>query len=207
MTKASLITLFLLAVPAGAAERKPPACDLAGVKRVYVEQLGGGQPSDLIRDMIISAMQKTGLFVITENQETADAIIRGSADDKTFTEDHNSSDSIGLHAGDSSGSSTNNYSSGTSVRKSISAGITSNETSRIKERRHETTAALRMVNTDGDVIWSTTRESSGGKFRGAMADVADKISRQLSLDIHKARTLANGIPTPETPHGQQNTPQ
>jgi len=35
------------------------------------------------------------------------------------------------------------------------------------------------VNKDGDVIWSTTQESLGGRFRGASADVADKITRQL----------------------------
>jgi hypothetical protein len=54
-----------------------------------------------------------------------------------------------------------------------------------------------MVNADGDVIWSTTQESGGGKFRGAMADVADKITRQLSADVKKARTLA---PAPDLPH-------
>jgi hypothetical protein len=43
------------------------------------------------------------------------------------------------------------------------------------------------VDDDGDVLWSTTQESAGGKFRGAMADVADKIARQLAEDARKAR--------------------
>jgi hypothetical protein len=43
------------------------------------------------------------------------------------------------------------------------------------------------VNKDGDVIWSTTQESLGGKFRGASADVADKITRQLTADYERAR--------------------
>ena len=47
--------------------------------------------------------------------------------------------------------------------------------------------SIRLVNADGDVLWSTTQESSGGKFRGAMADVADKITRQLAADTRKAR--------------------
>jgi hypothetical protein len=92
-----------------------------------------------------------------------------------------------VHAGNGSGSSSNNYSSGTSTRKSMTAGVTNNETSHIDERHHEASAALRMVNTDGDVIWSTTQESGGGKFRGALADVADKITRQLASDVRKAR--------------------
>ncbi|HOL69926.1 MAG TPA: hypothetical protein PKW45_00665, partial [Bryobacteraceae bacterium] len=43
---------------------------------------------------------------------------------------------------------------------------------------------------EGDVIWSTTQESLGGKFRGASADVADKITRQLRADYERAKKLA-----------------
>jgi len=43
------------------------------------------------------------------------------------------------------------------------------------------------VNKDGDVIWSTTQESNGAKFRGASADVADKITKQLEADYQRAR--------------------
>jgi hypothetical protein len=190
-----ITTLGILVLPllAPAVERKTSASDLASAKRVYVEQLGGGQSSDQMRDMIISAIQNSGLFVITENQNSADAVIRGSADDKIFTENHISSDSIGLHTGTGSGSSSHNYNSGASDHKSLSAGVTNEESSHIEERRHEASAALRMVNADGDIIWSTTQESGGGKFRGAMADVADKITRQLYSDVKKARALATAL--------------
>ena len=50
----------------------PPS--LAHVNRIYIEQLGGGQTSDQMRDMIIAALQNSKLFVITENQERADAM-------------------------------------------------------------------------------------------------------------------------------------
>jgi hypothetical protein len=39
------------------------------------------------------------------------------------------------------------------------------------------------VNKDSDVLWSTTQESNGAKFRGASADVADKITRRLVADF------------------------
>lgn len=165
----------------------PP--DLAKVKRIYVDQLGGGHTSDQMRDMIIAAIQNSKLFVITENQDRADAILRGSADDKTFDEVHDSSDSIGLRATEGSGSGTHNYVNGTTSNESHGLGITDSESSHIKERRHETSASIRLVSTDGDVLWSTTQESSGGKFRGAMADVADRIARQLAEDTRKARAL------------------
>jgi len=49
---------------------------------------------------------------------------------------------------------------------------------------------VRLVSKDGDVIWSTTQESNGGKFRSAMADVADKIVRQLADETRRMRDLA-----------------
>jgi hypothetical protein len=55
-------------------------------------------------------------------------------------------------------------------------------------------AAVRLVNRDGDVIWSTTQESGGAKFRGASADVAAKVVKQLLADIDAARRPA---PKPE----------
>jgi hypothetical protein len=45
------------------------------------------------------------------------------------------------------------------------------------------------VNKDGDVIWSTTQESFGAKFRGASADVTDKITIKLKDDFERARRL------------------
>ncbi len=48
-------------------------------------------------------------------------------------------------------------------------------------------ATVRLVNKDGDVIWSTTQESNGAKFRGASADVADKISRALVSEVERLR--------------------
>jgi hypothetical protein len=178
----------VLAAPLMAGNTQPvPAPDLAHVTRIYVDQLGGGHTSDQMRDMIIAALQNSKLFAITENQERADAVLRGSADDKVYTEEHNTSDSIGLRTNSSSGQSSRAYSAGSSSDESRGIGISDSESSRSKERKHETSASIRLVNADGDVLWSTTQESSGGKFRGAMADVADKISRQLVDDTKKAR--------------------
>jgi hypothetical protein len=179
--------LFALARLAESVEPIPTPPDLAKVKRIYVDQLGGGHTSDQMRDMIIAALQNSKLFVITENQDRADAFLRGSADDKVYTDEHNTSDSIGLRTNTGASSGSHNYSSGTTSSQTDGIGITDSETSHTKERKHETSASIRLVNTDGDVLWSTTQESSGGKFRGAMADVADKISRQLVDDTRKAR--------------------
>jgi hypothetical protein len=179
---------------AAGAEPDPVEPSLAHVKRIYIEPLGGGEGSGQMRDMIITALQNSKLFVITDNMERADATLRGSADDKTFTEEHTSSDSIGIHATSGSGTSQNNATGiGTSSRKNTGAGITDSESSHSNERRHEASASIRLVDSNGDVIWSTTQESAGGKFRGAMADVADKIARQLLDDTRKARKVEQAV--------------
>jgi hypothetical protein len=192
MVRSAALLLVACRWFAAAAEPEPIEPSLAHVKRIYIEPLGGGEGSGQMRDMIITALQNSKLFVVTDNMERADATLRGSADDKIFTEEHTSSDSIGIHGTSGSGSSQNNATGiGTSSRKNTSAGITDSESSHSNERRHEASASIRLVDSNGDVIWSTTQESAGGKFRGAMADVADKIARQLLDDTRKSRAAAH----------------
>ncbi len=188
--KAGAIVLSSLLACAWVAQciepQSPPQLSL--VNRIFVDQLGGGHTSDQMRDMIIAALQNAGLFIITENQDRADATLRGSSDDKIYTEEHNLSESLGLHSSGGSGSGTSSSMSGTtSSHRAAGVGITDSENSHIEERRHETSASIHLIDANGDVIWSTTQESAGGKFRGAMADVADKIARELIADTLKAR--------------------
>lgn len=185
-----LAVLIGLPVVCPAIESKPGEAALADVKRIFVDQLGGGKTSDQFRDMLIASIQTSRLYVLTENPERADGILKGSSDDLIYTDEHNSSDSLGVHANAGSGSSSRALNSGVSSNQSIGVGVTDSESSRIQERRHEATASVRIVDRDGDVLWSTTQESNGGKFRSAMADVADKVMRQLADATRKARDLA-----------------
>ncbi len=172
---------------------------LARVKRIYVDQLGGGQMSDQMQDMITAAIQSTGLFTVTENRERADAILKGSGDEKVFSDSHSSSDSIGFHTGAGSGSSTAGRNASSSGRQYGTAGISENESSKSDERKREAVASVRLVDTDGDVIWSTTQESQGAKFRGSMADVADKVAKKLAEETKAARLAsARALRTPQS---------
>ena len=161
---------------------------LLTLKRVYVDRLTGGETAAQMRDILISSLAGARLFVLTENQERADAILRGAAEDLVFTETHQSSDNINAHANISARSSGSRYNSGNAA----GIGIGEGESDRSAERRHEAIAAVRLVNKDGDVIWSTTQESLGAKFHGASADVAEKITAQLKDDFEKARKLDGG---------------
>jgi len=193
-------SLILINTGMGAAvEIQPQPQPLARVRRIYVDQLAGGDIGEQMRDMLIAAVQGTGLFGVTDNPERADAVLKGSSDDQIFTDEHHTSDSLGLHVSDGSGSSSRAIlGASTSSQRSMSAGITQNESSNIKERRHEAHASVRLINADGDIVWSATTESSGGKYRGAMADVADKIARRLADDTRRVRAEASATgPQPQ----------
>ena len=160
---------------------------LLSVKRIYVDRLTGGETAAQMRDLIISSLHGSKLYVLTENQERADAVLRGAAEDLIYTDQFQSADSVDLRSGVAVGGRSTRTSSGA---RSLSVGVGDREATDIHERKHEALATVRLVNKDGDVIWSTTQESDGAKFRGASADVADKIARQLSADVDRARQAA-----------------
>ena len=151
-----------------------------------------------MRDLIISSLQGSKLFILTENADRADAFLRGAAEDLIYVDQFQSSDGINAHVGGSdsgsNGVSTRFNGAGggasRSAARSLNMGIGENESSNVRERRHEALATVRIVNKDGDVIWSTTQESTGAKFHGASADVAEKIAHQLAADIDHLRTKA-----------------
>ena len=166
----------------------PVASGLLQVKRVYVAQLAGGPQSEALRELIIASLDATKLFILTDNQERADAILKGAADDHSFTDTFDSDENISTREnGGKSGSGSQSSRSG-GLYAGLSVG--ENESHHIKERKHEAYAAVRLCNKDGDVLWSTTQESLGAKFRGASADVASKVARQLTLDVDRARQAA-----------------
>ncbi len=188
MRRAVLGVLFCM-LPAGAQVVDALTVELLGLKRVFIDKFGGGEGSAQLRDMVIASLQRARLFVVTENADRADAVLRGSGEDLAFTDLFQSGESVGARGnlGVGKGASTRNRD-----YLALGSGVSENESTRIQERKHEAAASVRLVNKDGDVIWSTTQESQGAKLRSASSDVADKITRQLMQDYEraKARQLA-----------------
>ena len=172
------------------------AHSLAEVHRIYVEALSGGNATQGLRDVIIASLNSTGLFILTDDPKRADAILRGAADDRVFTDTFDSDRSVGgrMDAGlyGSGGRSTR---SGGGYGGSMG---TDREAYHIKERKHEAFAAIRLVNLAGDTLWSTTQESQGAKFRSASTDVGMKIARQIATDMARAQGTV-GAATPPRP--------
>jgi hypothetical protein len=178
------VLLLCLIALAGRAE------GLLELKRVYVERLTGGESADQLRELIIASLHNSKLFVVTEDAEKADAFLRGAAEDLIYTDQFQSSDSLTMRATTGAGArSANSGVLGNLASRATGVTVGENESVNIHERKHEAMASVRLVKRDGDVIWSTTQESGGAKFRGASVDVAEKITRQLSEDFAKARRV------------------
>jgi hypothetical protein len=193
-----------------AVELKVPPVALAQVRRIYVDMLAGGAVGEQMRDILIASIQATGMFAVTDNPDRADAILRGSTDEAVFTDEHHATDSLGFHVSDGKGSSSRAImGAAVSNQSNMSAGITDSQTNISKERRHEARASVRLINADGDIVWSAMMESGGGKFRGALADVGDKLARRLADDSKRQRELSAiaarvpGTPPPQGPPPRQ----
>jgi curli biogenesis system outer membrane secretion channel CsgG len=167
--------------------------DLGSVKRIYVDSFGDDATSRQAQAMVVSALTASQRFIITENKEKADAILRGTALEKTSQEFHALNDKAAASsaAGGHSGSLSGSWSNGTgSISGSSSGGFAArrvavDDSSASTETIDHARVAVRLVSHDGDVIWATTQESKGAKYKGASADVADKIVKQLLRDIEK----------------------
>ena len=101
---------------------------LLNIRRVYVDKLNGGDTAVQLRDMLITSMQSAKLFILTENIDKADVIMRGSGEDLVFTDVFSSSDAVNARVTLGSGSTAATRGRGYSV------GVGENESSRIQER-------------------------------------------------------------------------
>ena len=176
-------------VPDTQAPEDETIAQFAKVRRLYVDILTGGDEALQIRELLMTSLQRTKQFIITEDEDKADATLKGAGGDEIFTDTFQSSEGINAHTqvggGESAGS--RNYAS-SSRNHSAGLSIGENSSRHTEERKHEAIATVRLVSKDGDVIWSATAESLGGKFLGASADVADKIAKRLAAD-HKAAKI------------------
>src|SRR5262249_26019757 len=111
---------------AAAADTRTPQQLLLAVKRIYVDSFGEDPISRQLQSMVISSLMASNRFIVTENRERADAILKGSALEKTSQEVHAYSDStaVGGAAGGHSGSVSGTVVNGTgSISGSSSGGF------------------------------------------------------------------------------------
>jgi hypothetical protein len=195
-----LLAVLLFAPAAEQTPEQEAAEHLSKVRRIYIAILTGGDAALQLRDLLMTSLHNSKQFVITEDEDKADATLKGAGDDDVFTDTFQSSEGINAHTqiGSSSSEGLRNYANSSS---SHSGGLTigENDSRRDEQRKHEAIATVRLVGKDGDVIWSATAESMGAKFLGASADVADKIAKRLVTDYKAAKLEVAGQPA-DTSH-------
>ena len=109
---------------------------------VYVDHLTGGETAAQMRDILLSSLESSKLFVLTENPERADATLKGAAEDLVFTEVHSSSDSLNARSNFGTGRTT-------STSRGVNAGFGVGESE--SERSSERSSARRWP----QCAWST----------------------------------------------------
>jgi curli biogenesis system outer membrane secretion channel CsgG len=164
---------------------------LLKVNRIYVDSFGDDVVSRELQSMIVSAIVASKRFRVTENRDKADAILKGVALEKSTQELHayGEGTSVGVASGGSHSDSSG--ASGGFAARQMGISDSSVNTETIDEAR----IAVRLVNLDGDVIWTSAQESKGAKYKGSSADVADKCVKQLLRDVEKLES-SSGASTP-----------
>jgi hypothetical protein len=178
-----------MGVSASSSQKDLEDIGLLRVKRIYVDTFGDDIISKELQSMIVSSLTASKRFKVTENREKADAILKGVALERTSQEVHayGEATSVGSAGGgghseiSGSGGSISGSSSGGFIARHMGTSDSSLNTETVNEAR----IAVRLVDPDGDVIWTSTQESKGAKYKGASADVADKCVKQLMRDIEK----------------------
>jgi hypothetical protein len=183
----SLFLLLLLQEPSSStgppptqavADADSDAGALLKVKRIYVDSFGDDAVSKNLQSMFVASLVATKRFKVTENRDKADAILKGVASENTSQE---------LHA----------YGEGTAVgsgSRGTHAGISDSSVN--TETVNSARLAVRLVNSVGDVIWTSAQESRGAKYKGSSADVVDRCMKQLLRDVAKLESTE--LPPPKS---------
>jgi curli biogenesis system outer membrane secretion channel CsgG len=169
-----------------------------------VDAFGDDPISKEMQSMIVSALVASKRFKVTENRDRADAILKGATLEKTSQEVHAYGESTAVGGANGHSRSVNgSWAGGTgSVSGSSSGGFIArhmgtSDSSLNTETINEARLAVRLVNLDGDVIWTSTQESKGAKYKGSSADVADRCVKQLLRDVEKLESdTAQPAPSP-----------
>jgi hypothetical protein len=167
------------------------AAKLVTVKRIYIDSFGDDKESQQLQAMVIDALVATKRFIVTENKDKADATLKGTGLEKTSQEVHATGEATSVGAASGGASATVNGGSGSASGGFIARHMGTEDSQASSVAVNDARLAVRLISADGDVLWSTTQESKGAKYKGASADVADQVVKQLIRDIDKLQPAGN----------------
>lgn len=172
------------AAPKPAIDADDPAA-LLKVKRIYVDSFGDDIISKELQSMIVSALVDSKRFKVTENKERADAILKGVALEKTSQELHAYGEGTSVGAAGGGGHAEVGPGGGSANSGFIARHMGISDSAVHTETINDARVAIRLVTPDGDVIWTSTQESKGAKYKGSSADVADQCVKDLLRTVEK----------------------
>src|SRR6266516_2841385 len=143
----AVLVMAAVAVPAQTwgADSAPAITNLLEIKRIYIAPLVGGVAAASLRELLMASLDSSKLFLMTDNPDRADAILKGAADDQTFTDSFDIDQ--GLNARESVGVGSGRTRSSTGGSAGLSIG--DNESRHTRERKHEAYATVRLCNREG----------------------------------------------------------
>jgi hypothetical protein len=167
---------------------------LLKAKRIYVESFGEDVNSKTLQAMLVDALRTTNRFIVTENKERTDLLLKGASLEKTSQELHAVGSATSVATAGGSQQTVVSRSAGSSFGGFAARSLGTEDSQTSTETINDARAAVRLVSPDGDVVWSNTQESKGAKYKGAAADVADRIVKQLLRDLDKLDRSASTGP-------------
>src|ERR1700733_8755081 len=128
---------------------------LLTVKRIYVDNFGDDAISKQLQAMVINALAESKRFIITENKDKADAVLKGTGLEKTAQELHaiGDSTSVATAAGGEHGEISGQVSNGAgSINGSSSGGFVArklgtSDSQASTETVNDARLAVRLVST------------------------------------------------------------
>jgi hypothetical protein len=176
MTALLLISASLLAPPRHQAAPSP----VASVRRIFVDSFGSDPDSRQIQAIVVTALVASHRFIVTEDRNHADAILRGEAVEHRSQEVHAYHEGTGVGAGGAAVVANSSGATGVARAESLAANDSTLDTETVESA----SVSIRLVSADGDVLWATTQQSPGGKYEGAGASAAHACIKELLREAH-----------------------
>ncbi|MBN8732799.1 MAG: hypothetical protein J0L64_19840 [Acidobacteria bacterium] len=148
---------------------------LSQVRKVCVDKIVGPEPlASATRELAFTALYATKRFAVLEKCDKAEASLKGAILEVADRQSRAESESIGFGA----------VAGGANASGGGIAGVggSNGETLTRSDVKRQATLALRLVDSDGAVLWAHSQDSAGGKTKAPMADAMERAVRQLVKD-------------------------
>jgi len=157
---------------------------LLGIKKLCVDKFVGEESlAAQAREMVIAGLFASNQFVLTENCEKADAMLKGAVFESK--EQRVRAEGESMEFGKAVGAASASLGSGTAAIGAAKGG--SSETLVSAETLSQASVVLRIVDNGGEIIWAHTEDAKGGKVKSATALALDRAIKRLLREIEKNR--------------------